>query len=240
MPDTDRQRGAAGNSTRRASTSKDMKTKICTRCHLELPATTEYFSLRKSRKKSGYIWRGFNSRCITCIRMERKSYYMENRDKILNKNRDYLKEHPDRAMAAIKKWLKKHPEKAKQYSKNNYHRHKSKRVEGHRRWKKANAEHVRIYNRNAKAKRRQAEGRFTVHDINRIYDEQKGLCAYCGKKLDGNYHVDHVMPICRGGSNWPENLALSCPTCNLRKREKTAEEFLAILQLEKTQSQPAA
>jgi 5-methylcytosine-specific restriction endonuclease McrA len=43
--------------------------------------------------------------------------------------------------------------------------------------------------------------------------------------LGRSYHVDHKQPVSRGGSNWPENLAVTCPTCNLRKSDKTEAEF---------------
>ena len=33
----------------------------------------------------------------------------------------------------------------------------------------------------------------------------------------GKYHVDHRMPLSLGGSNYPDNLQLLCPTCNLSK-----------------------
>jgi hypothetical protein len=31
--------------------------------------------------------------------------------------------------------------------------------------------------------------------------------------------IDHVVPLARGGSNDPDNLALACPHCNRRKSE---------------------
>lgn len=57
------------------------------------------------------------------------------------------------------------------------------------------------------------------------YNLQNFKCAYCGKDLE-KYHVDHKIPICRGGCNDKSNLAISCPSCNLRKGRKTVEEFI--------------
>jgi hypothetical protein len=49
-------------------------------------------------------------------------------------------------------------------------------------------------------------------------------CRYCGSK-DADGHVDHVIPLSRGGSDSLDNLVWACSTCNLRKGSKTAGEF---------------
>lgn len=72
------------------------------------------------------------------------------------------------------------------------------------------------------AKRRLAEGSFTADDVKKILTRQKNKCAECGasvkKKTDR--HIDHVMPIKLGGSNWPSNLQILCKKCNLTKGAK--------------------
>ena len=40
--------------------------------------------------------------------------------------------------------------------------------------------------------------------------------------------MDHMVPVARGGTNWPSNLCCACGVCNQAKRTKTAEEFLAV------------
>lgn len=53
----------------------------------------------------------------------------------------------------------------------------------------------------------------------RLWDEQKGLCAYCDTPLETPNHgtLDHVIPKSKGGSNNRENLKLVCPKCNALK-----------------------
>ena len=62
----------------------------------------------------------------------------------------------------------------------------------------------------------------------RVFEKSGGLCAYCGTdiKYGGNWHIDHVIPISRGGKDEFENFAASCPTCNINKGDKTLSEFL--------------
>lgn len=43
------------------------------------------------------------------------------------------------------------------------------------------------------------------------------VCAYCEKEFRGAIHVDHIIPIAKGGPHVSWNLAISCPSCNLKK-----------------------
>jgi 5-methylcytosine-specific restriction endonuclease McrA len=69
--------------------------------------------------------------------------------------------------------------------------------------------------------RMQGRGSFTAGDIRDLWRRQFGLCAKCGISLIfTGYHVDHVIPIVRGGRNEGGNLQLLCPRCNLSKGAK--------------------
>ena len=62
-----------------------------------------------------------------------------------------------------------------------------------------------------------AEGTHNADDIRRIGDRQKWGCHWCGKPTKQSFHVDHIQPLAKGGSNWPSNLCISCPECNRQK-----------------------
>ena len=45
-------------------------------------------------------------------------------------------------------------------------------------------------------------------------------CEYCRLAQAGQeaaFHVDHIHPVAEGGETVPENLALACVSCSLRK-----------------------
>lgn len=45
-------------------------------------------------------------------------------------------------------------------------------------------------------------------------------CVYCGKSVRAvKCHVDHVIPLAKGGTSQPDNLALACVSCNQAKGE---------------------
>lgn len=53
-------------------------------------------------------------------------------------------------------------------------------------------------------------------------------CRWCGEDTRPRVrHIDHVIPLARGGADSVENLCVACPDCNMRKGSKLPEEFAA-------------
>ena len=101
-------------------------------------------------------------------------------------------------------------------NKRGYHRDIEKARRQRREWAKRNNDKLRpLWNLRDK-RLRECEGHHTPEDIDRIYKLQKAKCAICEDKLT-TFHKEHIVPISRGGSNWPANIQLLCPRCNLRK-----------------------
>jgi 5-methylcytosine-specific restriction endonuclease McrA len=48
---------------------------------------------------------------------------------------------------------------------------------------------------------------------------QKGVCNYCGKKVEKDQlTMDHIVPISRGGKSRKGNIVPSCKECNNKKK----------------------
>ena len=58
-----------------------------------------------------------------------------------------------------------------------------------------------------------------------VFKRDGEVCVYCGQTA-GPFHLDHVVPWSRGGEHSVENLVVSCPSCNLSKKDKTLKEWL--------------
>jgi len=87
-------------------------------------------------------------------------------------------------------------------------------------WELAHPEQVRANWRNKAARKRGAVGKHSASDAARLFKLQKGRCAYCKTSLINAKHLDHIMPLALGGTNWPTNLQWLCPTCNMSKHAK--------------------
>jgi 5-methylcytosine-specific restriction endonuclease McrA len=57
-----------------------------------------------------------------------------------------------------------------------------------------------------------------------VFQRDNYTCVYCGV-TPKSLHCDHVVPYSKGGSSDIENLATSCPSCNMSKGDKTIEEW---------------
>lgn len=61
-----------------------------------------------------------------------------------------------------------------------------------------------------------------------LFDLSGGKCGYCDAVVpEGQRTADHIVPLSRGGEHRAHNLIACCRSCNSRKADKTAEEFLA-------------
>lgn len=74
----------------------------------------------------------------------------------------------------------------------------------------------------AEAQRRAwAKGsKYTQEDVKALLVAQSWLCCYCQTPLKTHYHIDHVVPLSRGGSNGADNIAIACIRCNCSKGNK--------------------
>ena len=93
-------------------------------------------------------------------------------------------------------------------------------------WRQANPDMKAQIDRNRKARVRGAEGSHTVIEIKAMLQAQGGLCRACSVDITGGYHLDHIVAVSKGGSNWISNIQLLCRTCNLSKHDLDNEEFL--------------
>lgn len=69
------------------------------------------------------------------------------------------------------------------------------------------------------------QGELLGYEVREYLLEKWGRqCAYCGAR-NVPLEIEHLVPKSRGGSNRVSNLTLSCRKCNLKKGNRTAEEF---------------
>mgnify|MGYP002142011573 FL=1 len=63
-------------------------------------------------------------------------------------------------------------------------------------------------------------------DLRRQFALFNDCCAYCGKsESDEILHIDHFIPVSKGGTHVLGNLVPACKTCNFSKRNHHPEEW---------------
>ena len=55
------------------------------------------------------------------------------------------------------------------------------------------------------------------HIKNMVANNQHNTCRYCMKILNGNYELDYIIPLDKGGSEGYDNLMVLCGNCYGRK-----------------------
>lgn len=180
-----------------------------------------------------------NGGCTECTRENTAKYYADDAKR-------------EKKLATSRAWKDANPEKVKEYTKKRWEDPKVRAYQSA--FIAANRELYRSYywvenlseerlekmrarkraspTRNIRATNRRAlsigaDGFHCRSDIDLIFEEQGGKCPGCLKTLQKGYHVDHVMPLMLGGSNWPSNLQILCKKCNCRKWAKHPLDWFA-------------
>lgn len=185
----------------------DNPQKPCTGpCGGVLPATAEYFSRQGSELKS---------MCKACTKEYYKAY------SALPEVRQRIQEHEkeDRANPEFQKRRKERRDLP------DVKAHKQKYNKEYRSTPESR-ERYKALEQNRRARKRAVGGTHTHEQIREQYDRQKSKCYYCIKKIAwGKHHIDHVIPLSRGGSNDISNLVIACQKCNLTKHNRLPHEW---------------
>jgi len=91
-----------------------------------------------------------------------------------------------------------------------------------RKYRAANPHKAREWAQN---RRNRKAGRLEYGTIPALMRYQRGLCANCKCDIRTGYHVDHIVPLAKGGKHQADNIQLLCGPCNLRKSDRDPIEF---------------
>lgn len=169
-----------------------------------------------------------NGVCVECFAgIILKKYREDHYDKTLERNRKYRADNPEWAKEQNRKFYaankEQHSAQAKVWRAKNQEKIKAEKIK----WREENREAHRTQRRNRRARKRNNGGSHTTADILDILRLQKFKCAACPTSLKNQpYHVDHIIPLSKGGSNDRRNLQILCVPCNLEKSALDAHVFM--------------
>lgn len=128
-----------------------------------------------------------------------KLYKQKNRDKIAAYHVVYRQQNREQYAENMRRWIEKDPEHYKKLLRQWYENNWERAAKNRRRWRKENPEAVRAYERRYQDRKRGQPGEpYDGKDIKTLYGEQGGRCYYCRVGLS-KYHIDHRLPLSRGG-----------------------------------------
>lgn len=194
------------------------------------PCSSNHFSERRTDnggcQECARIWQQENKESE---KARKAKMYAENIDDIRKQQKEYYEENKDYLKSKVAAYRKENPEKVSAWGAVRYIKHKERILSASSAWKSRNPIARRAHCQKRRAISEGAEGSFTAMEISELLSRQRGKCAICAKKLkcDGpeKYHIDHIQPISKGGSNWITNIQLACQSCNLTKSAKDPFEF---------------
>jgi hypothetical protein len=157
-------------------------------------------------------------------------------DNCIEKNRilseDFRKNNPEKHQQFSRNWGIKNPEKKKEIHDQWYKKNSQQHIKNVTNWQNNNPGKKKSYaiktqNKRRAVKKMSSHVPYTVEEVLLKYST---CCHVCKKEIDFNlprsvgklgwensFHIDHLIPISKGGNDTIENVRPSHGLCNLRK-----------------------
>lgn len=150
------------------------------------------------------------------LNAEKRQFYAANREAERARYDAWAARNREHLAARSREWVRSEAGKVSQAK--YYARNREARLAANKRWREANRERRRevwkTYRANRQARKRSAPGYCDRAQFDARWQVFGGKCWMCGADADS---IDHVIPLARGGTNWPSNLRPACRSCNSAK-----------------------
>ena len=176
----------------------------------------------KAKKRAAYLAN------LETVKVKSRLYYLENTEERKKASRAYYAANREKQNAQTKVYSQAHRAESKIYKDAHYEANKKKQNAQKRLHYAANTlrlnavsrayqkSHPEVASKGNQKRRAMKVGNgvfvVTAKELKKI---RKSLCIYCG--APGPSHVDHVIPLARGGRHSIGNLQPLCGRCNMSK-----------------------
>lgn len=207
--------------------------RICQICKLEKDDI--HFTKNKAYKD------GVNRKCKECAKIAITIWRDKNKDHVKQYAKTRRQMYPEKIKGYMDSWREENREWIREYSrvyrdrnlekvsKSNldwHYNNRARSLNNSRRWKENNPDKVKMHDHLKRARRNNAPGYCSDRQWAARFNYHGRKCRYCEKPLDeSTVQIEHMVPLARGGTNWPANLVPSCRWCNTSKKDKTYFEY---------------
>jgi 5-methylcytosine-specific restriction endonuclease McrA len=167
--------------------------------------------------------RGSTNGCPKCHSIGTLRWQRKNPEKrSAQSHRHYLK-HSEEIKKRTGKWKKNNHALRSATQHEYYVSNRDKVLSSIKTWGIKNRKRLNLLyaKKNAARRSKVSGGAVTPGEWDSILKFYNGLCAYCSKHEWE--HLEHVIPLSKGGTHSPDNVVPSCASCNLSKGSKLIE-----------------
>lgn len=154
------------------------------------------------------------------------AYRLANKEKIKSASAARHKANPEKSRAHCAAYHAAHTEARKVYNAAYRAANPEREKARFAAYRIANIDADRIKSQNRRARRKLNGGILSKGLAAKLFKLQRGKCPCCGLMLGSDYHLDHIIPLARGGANEDVNMQLLRSTCNLQKGAKSPIAFM--------------
>lgn len=206
--------------------------KQCKSCGGCFPRTNQYWHKdKKSRDGLSYTCKKCACNKVAKWQQEHPERKRANQFRYRNLHAEELRvreqakrrANPEHAYEVRRAWAVANPEKVREASR----QYAAKKPDHVTVWASKNPHKAKSIKNRYRTNKKYVEGRHTSLELEALFDEQCGRCAYCGIRIDQGYQIEHLVPLSRGGTDFISNIRLTCSSCNQSKGGKMFDEWVA-------------
>lgn len=196
--------------------------KNCVECGKEFPATFEFFYKKRD---------SLSSYCKDCHKERGKAWKKANQQKRTEKNKEWILKNPEKVKEYRKRWRNSNPDSVKEDWANRSPESLKRKRETDKNWAKSNNDKINGHRRKRRAlKLGNGHIPYTLQEVIDTYGTDCYLCQtpinlsasrQVGKPgWQSGLHIDHLVPISKGGPDTLENVRPSHGICNIVKGDR--------------------